>query len=222
MTFNRHNSIMLLPRLYPILSTDALEQAGLHFEHTAEAMLEAGVRIIQLRHKGHWGHRLFDQAKWLNQLCLAAGIEFVINDRADIARMLGAALHIGQDDLLPADARKVLGPDLILGYSTHNEAQMTRAQSEPIDYLVLGPIFGTASKANPDPVVGLSELARLRPLTPKPLVAIGGITLDNAPSVIAAGADSVAIISGLLSDPKQIRHTTEQWLKTLNSLPPRS
>lgn len=222
MTFNRHNSIMLLPRLYPILSTDALEQAGLHFEHTAEAMLEAGVRIIQHRHKGHWGHRLFDQAKWLNQLCLAAGIEFVINDRADIARMLGAALHIGQDDLLPADARKVLGPDLILGYSTHNEAQMTRAQSEPIDYLVLGPIFGTASKANPDPVVGLSELARLRPLTPKPLVAIGGITLDNAPSVIAAGADSVAIISGLLSDPNQIRHTTEQWLKTLNSLPPRS
>lgn len=213
---------MLLPRLYPILSTDALEQAGLHFEHTAEAMLEAGVRIIQHRHKGHWGRRLFDQAKWLNQLCLAAGIEFVINDRADIARMLGAALHIGQDDLLPADARKVLGPDLILGYSTHNEAQMTRAQSEPIDYLVLGPIFGTASKANPDPVVGLSELARLRPLTPKPLVAIGGITLDNAPSVIAAGADSVAIISGLLSDPNQIRHTTEQWLKTLNSLPPRS
>lgn len=213
---------MLLPRLYPILSTDALEQAGLHFEHTAEAMLEAGVRIIQHRHKGHWGRRLFDQAKWLNQLCLAAGIEFVINDRADIARMLGAALHIGQDDLLPADARKVLGPDLILGYSTHNEAQMTRAQSEPIDYLALGPIFGTASKANPDPVVGLSELARLRPLTPKPLVAIGGITLDNAPSVIAAGADSVAIISGLLSDPNQIRHTTEQWLKTLNSLPPRS
>ncbi len=213
---------MLLPRLYPILSTDALEQAGLHFEHTAEAMLEAGVRIIQHRHKGHWGRRLFDQAKWLNQLCLAAGIEFVINDRADIARMLGAALHIGQDDLFPADARKVLGPDLILGYSTHNEAQMTRAQSEPIDYLALGPIFGTASKANPDPVVGLSELARLRPLTPKPLVAIGGITLDNAPSVIAAGADSVAIISGLLSDPNQIRHTTEQWLKTLNSLPPRS
>ena len=213
---------MLLPRLYPILSTDALEQAGLHFEHTAEAMLEAGVRIIQHRHKGHWGRRHFDQAKWLNQLCLAAGIEFVINDRADIARMLGAALHIGQDDLLPADARKVLGPDLILGYSTHNEAQMTRAQSEPIDYLALGPIFGTASKANPDPVVGLSELARLRPLTLKPLVAIGGITLDNAPSVIAAGADSVAIISGLLSDPNQIRHTTEQWLKTLNSLPPRS
>ena len=213
---------MLLPRLYPILSTDALEHAGLHFEHTAEAMLEAGVRIIQLRHKGHWTGRIFDQAKWLNQLCLATGVEFVINDRADIARILGAALHIGQEDLRPADARLVLGANLILGYSTHNEAQLRQADSEPVDYLALGPIFGTASKTNADPTVGLAELARLRPLTHKPFVAIGGITLDNAPSVIAAGADSVAIISGLLSDPNQIRHTTEQWLKTLNSLPPRS
>ena len=139
-----------------------------------------------------------------------------------VTKAIGAALHIGQEDLTPKDARRVLGADLILGYSTHNQAQLMQADTEPVDYLALGPIFGTASKTNPDPIVGLDELTRLRPLTNKPLVAIGGITIEQAISVLEAGADSVAIISGLLSDPKQVRHTTEQWLKTLNSLPPRS
>lgn len=213
---------MILPRLYPIVSTDALEKLNIGLEQASAALLEAGVQILQLRHKGHWSRQLFQQAEWLQEQCRQAGIQFVINDRADIARILGATLHIGQDDLCPSDARLVIGSELLLGFSTHNEQQLIEADKEPVDYLALGPIFGTASKENPDPTVGCQELGRLRPLTQKPLVAIGGIHLQNVAEVFEAGADSVAIISGLLSDPNQIRQTTELWLKTLHRLPARN
>lgn len=210
---------MTLPRLYPILSTDALEKLNIDFEQASAGMLEAGIKILQLRHKGHWSARMFAQAEWLQKQCQQADVQFVVNDRADIASILGAALHIGQDDLYPADARFVIGPDLLLGYSTHNEEQFMAADREPVNYLALGPIFETSSKENPDPTVGCPELARLRPLTSKPVVAIGGIHLQNVAQVFEAGADSVAIISGLLSDPNHIRQTTELWLNTLNRLP---
>ena len=210
---------MTLPRLYPILSTDALEKLNIDFEQASAGMLEAGIKILQLRHKGHWSARMFAQAEWLQKQCQQADVQFVVNDRADIASILGAALHIGQDDLYPADARSVIGPDLLLGYSTHNEEQFMAADREPVNYLALGPIFETSSKENPDPTVGCPELARLRPLTSKPVVAIGGIHLQNVAQVFEAGADSVAIISGLLSDPNHIRQTTELWLNTLNRLP---
>ena len=107
----------------------------------------------------------------------------------------------------------------MIGVSTHNETQLQIAAVQQVGYIALGPIFGTQSKENPDPVVGLEELRRLRPLTEKPLVAIGGITLLNVMEVIGAGADCVAIISGLLSDPQRIRETTERWLKQLNTFP---
>lgn len=209
---------MILPRLYPIVSTDSLDKFNISLEHATLSLLEAGVKILQLRHKGHWPGRMLTQAEWLRRQCQQAGAQFVINDRADIARILGAALHVGQDDISPCDARSVIGPDLMLGYSTHNETQFFSADREPVNYLALGPIFGTSSKENQDPTVGCRELARLRPLTQKPLVAIGGIHLHNVAEVFEAGADSVAIISGLLSDPKQIRQTTELWLKTLHHL----
>ncbi len=211
--------LITLPRLYPILSTDALEKLNIDFEKASTGMLEAGIKILQLRHKGHWSARMFAQAEWLQKQCQQADAQFVVNDRADIARILGAALHIGQDDLFPTDARSVIGPDLLLGYSTHNEVQFLAADREPVNYLALGPIFGTSSKENPDPTVGCPELARLRPLTPKPVVAIGGIHLQNVAQVFEAGADSVAIISGLLSDPNHIRQTIELWLNTLHRLP---
>ena len=116
---------------------------------------------------------------------------------------------MGQDDLPPAAARTVIGPEATLGFSTHNEKQLREANSEPVDYIALGPIFSTGSKRNPDPVVGLEELARLRPIASKPLVAIGGITLDNSRAVLDAGADSVAVISALLPSRRRpccIRH----------------
>ncbi len=137
---------------------------------------------------------------------------FVVNDRADLAALTGAALHLGQDDLTPTAARKVVGAKTLIGFSTHNESQLRAAAAEPADYLALGPIFGTASKQNPDPVVGLDELRRLRPLTDRPLVAIGGITRANAQSVLAAGADSVAIIGDLFAEDGNVRTRTEEWV----------
>jgi thiamine-phosphate pyrophosphorylase len=122
----------------------------------------------------------------------------VVNDRADYAALLGAALHLGQDDLLPSDARIVIGATAIIGYSTHNPAQMSAAAAEPVDYVAFGPVFPTASKEQPDPTVGIEGLRAVRALAAKPLVGIGGITLERAKACFDAGADSVAVISDLL------------------------
>jgi len=202
---------MLLPRLYPILDTATLERIGISPIDAAEVLLEAGARILQFRHKAHWSGQRFDQAERVSLACRHAGALFVINDRADIALLLNAALHIGQDDLSPTDARRVIGPDGVLGFSTHNEAQFRAAFDEPADYLALGPIFNTGSKANPDPVVGIDDLCRLRKLTDRPLVAIGGITLDNAPAIYKAGADSIAIISALFTGSR-LRERAAEWM----------
>jgi thiamine-phosphate pyrophosphorylase len=187
---------MPLPSVYPILDTSLLKTRGLALRAAAEALLQNGARILQLRHKGHWSRAVWHDAEWLAALCQRQGVLLVVNDRSDIARMLNAALHLGQDDLPPQDARGILGHGLI-GFSTHNEAQLRAAANEPVDYLALGPLFATGSKQNPDPVVGVDELRRLRPLTTRPLVAIGGITLAQAAAVYDAGADSIALISDL-------------------------
>ena len=136
-----------------------------------------------------------------------------MNDRADLCLASGFdGLHLGQEDLLPESARRILGPDRWLGVSTHNPEQLADADKTSADYLAIGPIFATSSKANPDPVVGLEGLRRTRELTRKPLVAIGGITRANARSVIDAGADAVAVISDLLRDP---RKSAEEFLRVL-------
>jgi len=194
---------MKLPAFYPIL--DATTANG-----GAEALLEAGATIIQFRHKGFFSRNEFEQAKRISQLCRAANALFVVNDRADIAKLLDAALHLGQDDLAPADARRILPAPSIIGFSTHNEQQLLAGNLEPVDYLAIGPIFPTRSQLNPDPVVGLERLRALRRLTPKPLVAIGGITRELAPQVFEAGADSVAIISDLFPRP-------EEWIAICSS-----
>ena len=184
---------------------------------TAEILLDEGVRILQYRHKGLFTPERFEQAARIARLCEAAGALFVMNDRADFAYMLRAGLHLGQDDLPPAEARKVIGENLTLGFSTHNERQFLEAVELPIDYLALGPIFATGSKENPDPVLGVAELRRLRARTNKPLVAIGGITLDSARAVISAGADSIALISGILpqksGDLAALRSLIRAWMK---------
>jgi thiamine-phosphate pyrophosphorylase len=207
---------MALPRFYPILDTAALAARGCSFETAARAVIEAGVRILQIRRKAHWTRTDFAEAERIAALCLAGGVQLIINDRADIAALLNAGVHVGQDDLAPAVARRLVGVDALLGYSTHNARQFLAADAEPATYLALGPIFETATKENPDPVVGLDELARLRPLTQFPLVAIGGITRQNASSVFAAGADSVAVIGDLL--PESVTAVTlgqriDDWLR---------
>ncbi len=127
-----------------------------------------------------------------------------MNDRADLCLAAGFdGVHLGQDDLSPEGARKVIGTDLWLGVSTHNPEQLVQADQSTADYLAIGPVFSTRSKANPDPVIGLEGVRRARALTRKPLVAIGGITRENCRSVIEAGADAVAVISDLIRDPRK-------------------
>jgi thiamine-phosphate pyrophosphorylase len=205
-------ALMQLRSFYPILDTEILARRRIDPLAAAEQILEAGARLLQFRHKGFFSSEVFDQARQIAAMCRGADAQLVINDRADVARLLDAGLHLGQDDLSPTDARRVLGDGALVGFSTHNESQLRAAGDEPADYLAIGPIFGTASKVNPDPVVGLDELRRLRGLTDRPLVAIGGITRANARNVIDAGADSVAVIGDLFPEDRDIRRRVEEWL----------
>ncbi|MBI3210004.1 MAG: thiamine phosphate synthase [Candidatus Solibacter usitatus] len=211
-----HKGLRSLAKLYAIADTGALERRGLPLIPVVEAFLDAGIRLLQLRHKGHFSRGIYDQARECARLCSESDAVFVINDRADIACLLSAGLHIGQDDLSPVDARSVLGPDAILGFSTHRARQLMDAAGEPVSYFAFGPIFATGSKENPEPVVGLAALSTLRPLTAKPLIAIGGITRDNAGLVFAAGADSVAVISDLLpvsGGIHAVRERVQDWMR---------
>lgn len=204
-----------LPRFYPILDTAVLAARNAKVRDAAEAFFEAGVKILQYRHKAAWTQAHYDEARQLARTCEETGTLFVLNDRADFARLLNTALHVGQDDLPPVAARSIIG-DEVMGFSTHNRLQLARANDEPVEYLSIGPIFTTSSKERPDPVVGIPGLRELRPLTQKQLVAIGGITLGNAMDVLDAKADSVAVISGILPekcDRKSFRKRAEEWLR---------
>jgi thiamine-phosphate pyrophosphorylase len=154
--------------------------------------------LLQLRAKDLTDARLVALARAAVGAARESGVPLIVNDRPDIARVVGAdGVHLGQDDLPPDAARAVLGPDAIIGFSTHDLDQVRAAAAHPIDYLALGPVFRTGSKANPDPVVGPALLARARAHTSLPLVAIGGITRANVGEVVAAGADGVAVIGDL-------------------------
>lgn len=208
------------PRFYPIIDTAVLAASGFGLVDVAGEAAAAGVKILQYRHKDDWTQTQFDEAKAIAAICEASDILFIVNDRADFAHLLGAGLHIGQDDLPPVASRKVISKS-VLGFSTHNALQLRRACEEPVNYLSLGPIFATQSKQRPGPVVGIDGLAALRVLTAKPLVAIGGITLENAPKVLSAGASSVAVISGILphsSSRAQLRELLQEWVRITNDL----
>jgi thiamine-phosphate pyrophosphorylase len=205
---------MRFPRVYPILDTETLAQHGIALDTAAAALLEGGAGILQVRQKGHWTRQVFESARQVACLCREAGALLVVNDRADFAMLLEGGLHIGQEDLAPRDARKLIGPDALLGLSSHNLEQLSAAGGEPVDYVALGPVYPTSSKHNPDPVVGVDEVRRLRPLIDKPLVAIGGITRANAAGAFNAGADSVAVISDLVPQcptARSLRERMEEW-----------
>lgn len=210
---------MTLPKLYPILDTATLEQRDASLLSATRAFLQAGATLLQIRHKGHWSRDIFAESEAVAQLCRERGAALVINDRADIAMLLNAGLHIGQDDLPPQVARRLIGPDRILGFSTHNEAQLTAASQEPVDYVAIGPIFPTKSKQNPDPTLTPAHLTRWRKLVMRPMVAIGGIDRTNARAVIEAGADSVAIIGDLYPDSateQTLYERATEWHQLLN------
>ena len=207
---------MKIPAFYPILDTEVAMRRGIDPLKAARQILDAGARILQYRHKAFLSREAFSWLENIAALTQAAGAILVVNDRADLAKMFDAALHLGQDDLLPSIARRVVRPDTIVGFSTHNEAQLRAASEEPTDYLALGPLFGTATKENPDPTVGLDDFRRLRSLSNRPLVAIGGITRANALQAIDAGADSVAVIGDLFPEDGNVGSRIREWLRLLS------
>ncbi len=178
----------------------------------AEELAAAGSTLLQYRNKSGNARQMLEEARELKAR-LGASVQLIMNDRADLCLAAGFdGLHVGQDDLFPESARSIIGGSRWLGVSTHNPEQLAEADKTSADYLAIGPVFATSSKANPDPVVGPEGVRRARELTRKPLVAIGGITRANARSVIDAGADAVAVISDLIRDP---RKSAEEFLRAL-------
>ena len=212
------------PRLSPlnaILDADVAARAGWTLLDLATACLAGGARFLQIRSKHASGRTLLETAIAIAAIARPAGATLIVNDRADVARLAGAAgVHLGQDDLTPSRARRVLGGGGIVGLSTHTRTQIDAAILQPIDYLAIGPVFGTRTKATGYDAVGLAlvgEAAARAETAGLPVVAIGGITLDRAADVIRAGAQSVAVITDLLatSDPET---RVRQYLERLAGL----
>jgi len=191
---------LVLPRLYVILDAALLTVPE---SECAQKLVDAGVRLLQYRNKRASARELFECSKRLSSLLIPQGVTFVVNDRADVAWAAGASgVHVGQEDLGAEAARAVVGTSKLLGASTHSLEQFQRAAASSADYIAIGPIFATGTKSNPDPVVGTQFIRKVRPLTDKPIVAIGGVTLQRASEIIESGADSVAVISDILRVPE--------------------
>ena len=191
---------LVLPRLYVILDATLLNNSP---HDCAQELAAAGVRLLQYRDKTASTRDLLAISRELVSSLNSYGASLVVNDRPDIAVLAGAAgLHVGQEDLEPEQARAVVGDEMWIGTSTHNLEQFRRAAATSADYIAVGPIFPTTSKSNPDPVVGLELIRQVRNLTEKPIVAIGGITVERAASVIEAGADCVAVIRDIVCAAK--------------------
>ena len=201
------------PKIYPITDT-SLSTLSLP-EQVAE-MAAGGAVLIQLREKHASARQFFDSARKALHVAQANGVRLIINDRVDIAMALNAdGVHLGQHDLSPVHARRLLGEEAIIGYSTHSLSQAMEAVKLPIDYLAFGPIFPTSTKEDPDPVVGLKVLADVKEIAGTlPLIAIGGIDETNLAAVFAAGADSAAVIRTVLAD----RDGIEQKVRSLLSI----
>ena len=202
-----------LPRLYPILVPTRIGAGALtEIVEFVNQLAIGGATFIQLREKQASSREILLLARELRRV-LPQNVRLILNDRADLCLAAGAdGVHVGQDDLPPEAARRLVGAKLVVGVSTHNPEQVESADGSAADYVAVGPVFSTISKDNPDPVIGLEGVKRARALTQKPLIAIGGITLENCRSVIDAGADSVAVISDLLLDP---RKRTAAFLKKM-------
>jgi len=203
--------MITLPRLYAILDASSFpDTKGLCL--AARELVAGGVTLLQYRNKSGNARQMLKQARELKR-CLPASVKLIMNDRADLCLAAGFdGVHVGQDDLSPEGARAVIGDRLWLGVSTHNTKQLAEADKTSADYLAIGPVFETRSKATPDPVIGLDGVRQARALTRKPLVAIGGVARENCRSVIEAGADAVAVISDLIREP---RKSAEEFLRIL-------
>lgn len=203
---------MNFPKLYPITDT---RLSGLSHAEQVERFAAGGATLIQLRDKSASPRQFYEAAMEALRLARSLGVRIIINDRVDIAIAVDAdGVHLGQDDLPPAIARTLLGENRLIGYSTHDLKQAMAADSMPVDYVAIGPLFQTSTKENPDPVVGLEALTQIKAQIARPLVAIGGITYQNGSAALQAGADSLAVISDLFSTG-DITTRVRQYLQTL-------
>jgi thiamine-phosphate pyrophosphorylase len=188
-----------VPRFYPILDAGFLLRAGIPVERFARELRDAGVRFLQYRDKDASDELLLERSALLRRIFPASDSCLILNDRVPLVISAGFdGVHVGQEDVSPVEARALLGPDVMIGVSTHGERQLLSAKDSPVDYIAIGPVFATSSKLVPDPVVGLAGVRAARAITDKPVVAIGGIGRSNCAAVIEAGADSVAVISDLV------------------------
>jgi thiamine-phosphate pyrophosphorylase len=207
---------MGLPRLYAIVDAGVLGRRGLDSVQFAEELKAAGVTLLQYRDKTGGPQEVLRAASAIGTVFAGSACRLILNDRADLAVLAGwDGVHVGQGDLSPEDARRVMGTGRLVGVSTHTGDQVRLAEASCADYVAVGPVFATETKLDADPVIGLKGVRRARELTGKPLVAIGGITRGNARSVIDAGADSVAVISALLNEEEQVEKVVRDFLENL-------
>jgi thiamine-phosphate pyrophosphorylase len=212
------------PRLYPILDAELVlgavgpgigERREL-LQGLVRGLAEAGVEILQYRNKRDVDAVVLEDARAMRDAANQTGLNrmrLILNDRAALVKVCGwDGVHVGQEDLPARQARLMVGEGAVLGLSTHNEAQLIAADEEPVDYIAIGPVFPTVSKANPDPVIGLEGVRRARGLTNKPLVAIGGITGETAGLVYDAGADSVAVIGAIFGAGRSAGEAAKDFL----------
>jgi thiamine-phosphate pyrophosphorylase len=210
------------PRLYPILDASFLasaEDRAAFLERLVGDLAQAGVEVLQYRNKTGTEAEVLADARVIREAA-GSGTLLILNDWPELA--LAAefdGVHVGQRDVSPVQARAIVGPGKIVGVSTHSEAQLRMADREPVDYLAIGPVFATATKANPDPVVGLDGVRMARSLTSKTLVAIGGITVENAGAVRQAGADSIAVISAIFAPGFDASKSAADFLRVFLKTP---
>jgi len=220
-----------LPRLYAIVDKETLNARGVRLAEFARELRDAGVTLLQYRDKLGGPQEILRAAAEISAVFAGLEATLILNDRADLAVLAGWGVHVGQGDLGVAAAKRVLGvgeererrghggiakvAEGVVGVSTHDVEQVRVAEKGEADYVAVGPVFGTSTKLDAETVVGLEGVRRARALTTKPLVAIGGITLGNARSVIEAGADSVAVISGLFVPGRTVGEVARDFLEIL-------
>jgi thiamine-phosphate pyrophosphorylase len=207
---------MILARFYAIVDAEVLRARGIEVREFCLELRVAGVSLVQWRDKVGSPQEVLADAAVLREVLAGRGCRLIMNDRADLAVLAGfGGVHVGQGDLLPEEARRIVGLERLVGVSTHTDEQVQIANVTSADYIAVGPVFATATKLDAEPVIGLEGVRRARALTKKPLVAIGGITRANARSVIDAGADSVAVISALFVEGETVEKVARDFLGIL-------
>ncbi len=207
---------MRLPRFYVIVDAEILASRGVELREFAGELRAAGMRLVQYRDKVGSPQSVLQNAGVIHKAFAGAGCRLILNDRADLAVLARwDGVHVGQGDLSPEDARRVVGAGRWVGVSTHTQEQVRQADLTSADYVAVGPVFATGTKLDAEPVIGLDGVRRARALTTKPIVAIGGITRANARSVIEAGADSVAVISALFVEGESVEKVVRDFLEIL-------